>query len=105
VAAALGTAADLLRDRDRCCSACSVVVAPLRGLEPPSLAGGSFGPMTRVETSLAHRLGIQAADALDRAGKMPPGRGRLEAMQKATILQNASDMMEHFSRKIGVPAE
>jgi hypothetical protein len=61
--------------------------------------------MKRAQSSLASELNIRAADALDRAGKMPPGPEHAEAMQKATILENAAEMLEHFSGKVGVPAK
>jgi hypothetical protein len=36
---------------------------------------------------------------------MPPGHERAEAMKKATILENAAKMLEHFSGKVGMPAK
>ncbi|MDI2076158.1 MULTISPECIES: hypothetical protein [Bradyrhizobium] len=36
---------------------------------------------------------------------MPPGDERAEAMKKATILENAAEMLEHFSGRVGVPAK
>jgi hypothetical protein len=61
--------------------------------------------MKRAPSSLASELNIRAADALDRARKMPPGHERVEALQKATILENAAEMLEHLGGKVGVPSE
>jgi hypothetical protein len=36
---------------------------------------------------------------------MPSGHERAEAIQKATIPENAAEMLEHFSGKVGVPAK
>jgi hypothetical protein len=36
---------------------------------------------------------------------MPPGDDRAEAMKKATILENAAEMLVHFSGRVGVPAK
>ncbi|WP_315702639.1 MULTISPECIES: hypothetical protein [unclassified Bradyrhizobium] len=58
-----------------------------------------------VQSSLACRLNIRAADALDSARKMPPGDERAAAMKKATILENAAEMIEHFCGKVGVPVK
>lgn len=60
--------------------------------------------MKRARSSLVSELNIRAAEALNRARKMPPGHERAEAMQKATILENAAEMLEHFTSKVGVPA-
>lgn len=57
--------------------------------------------MKGVKSLLASELNIKAANALDRARKMPPGRERAEALQKATILSNAAEMLKHLSRKVG----
>jgi hypothetical protein len=103
VAGASGTAADLFCAADRCCDAYSVVV-PSAGPRPAQ-ANGSFEPMKRAQSSLASELNIRAADALDRARKMPPGGERVEAMKKAVILENAAEMLEHFSGRIAVPAK
>lgn len=54
---------------------------------------------------LASELNIRAANALNRARKMPPGHQRGEALQKATILENAAEMLEHLGGKAGVPSE
>ena len=81
------------------------MVVPLGGRAPSAQANGPLGPMKRAQSSLASELNIRAADALDRAGKMPPGPEHAEAMQKATILENAAEMFEHFSGKVGVPAK
>jgi hypothetical protein len=104
VAGASGTAADLFCAADRCCDAYSVVV-PLGGPAPSAQASGLFRPMKRAQSSLACKLNIWAADALDRARKMPPGDERAEAMKKAAILENAAEMLEHFSGKVGVRAK
>jgi hypothetical protein len=101
---ASGIAADLFCAADRRCDAYSVVI-PLGGRAPSAQAKGSFGPMKRAQSSLASELNIRAADALDRAGKMPSGHERAEAIQKATIPENAAEMLEHFSGKVGVPAK
>jgi len=98
VVSASGTAADLLCAADRCCDTYSVVV-PLVGPAPSAEANRSFRPVKRVQSSLACKLNIRAADALDGARKMPPGDERAEAMKKATILENAAEMLEHFSRR------
>jgi hypothetical protein len=36
---------------------------------------------------------------------MPPGDERAEAMKKATNLENAAEMLEYFSGKVGVPVK
>jgi hypothetical protein len=61
--------------------------------------------MKRARSSSAYELNIGAVDALDRARKIPPGHERAEALQKATILENGAEMLEHFSGKVGVPAK
>jgi hypothetical protein len=104
LAGASGTAADLFCAADRCCDAYSVVV-PLGGPAPSAQASGLFRPIKRAQSSLACKLNIWAADALDRARKMPLGDERAEAMQKAAILENAAEMLEHFSGRVGVPAK
>lgn len=48
------------------------------------------------ESSLATELGDRAGDALDAAGRMPPGDQRSKAMREATILGNAAEMLQHF---------
>lgn len=104
VAGASGTAAGLFCAADRCCDAYSVVVS-LGGPTPSAQANRSFRPVKRVQSSLACKLNIRAADALDRARKMPPGDERADAMKMATILENAAEMLEHFSGRVGVPAK
>ena len=104
VAGASGTAADLLRVADRCCDAHSMVT-PHGEPAQSAQADGSLLPAKRVQSSLACRLNIRAADALDRAHKMPPGDERADAMKMATILENAAEMLEHFSGRVGVPAK
>jgi len=42
---------------------------------------------------------------VNRTRKMPPGHERAEALQKATILENAAEMLEHLAGKVGVPSE
>ena len=81
------------------------MVVHLGGPAPSAQANGSFRPVKRVQSSLACKLNIRAADALDRARKMPPGDDRAEPMKKATILENAAEMLEHFSGRVGVPAK
>jgi len=61
--------------------------------------------MREVKPLLASELNIRAANALNRARKMPPGHQRGEALQKATILENAAEMLEHLGGKAGVPSE
>ncbi|MBP2432467.1 hypothetical protein ABIF38_003473 [Bradyrhizobium japonicum] len=36
---------------------------------------------------------------------MPPGDERADAMKMAKILENAAEMLEHFSGRVGVPAK
>ena len=50
-------------------------------------------------TDLAER----AATALDEAHEMPPGDERTEAMQKAVVLRNASEIQHLFGGKRGAP--
>ncbi len=45
--------------------------------------------MKRAPSSFASELNVRAADAVDRTRKMPPGHERAEALQKATILEDA----------------
>lgn len=45
--------------------------------------------MKRAPSSFASELNVRAADAVDRTRKMPPGHERVEALQKATILEDA----------------
>lgn len=73
------------------------MVISLVGPAPSAEANRSFRPVKRVQSSLACKLNIRAADALDRARKMPPGDERAEAMKMATILENAAEMLEHFA--------
>lgn len=86
VAGASGIVANLFCVADRCCDAYSVVL-PLGGPAPSAQANGSFRPVKRVQSSLACKLNIWAADTLDGARKMPLGDERAEAMKKATILE------------------
>jgi hypothetical protein len=99
VAGASGAAAGLFCAADRCCDAYSVVVH-LGGPAPSAQANGSFRPVKRVQSSLACKLNIWAADAPERARKMPQGDERAEAMKKATILENAAEMLGHFSDRL-----
>jgi hypothetical protein len=46
----------------------------------------------------------QGAGALDRARKMPPVE-RTEAMNKATILENAAEILEYLFGKVGASAK
>ena len=71
------------------------MVVHLGGPAPPAQAN-FFGPRKRTQSTLAGELNIRAADALEEARKMPPGDERAEAMQKATILENAAEMLEHL---------
>jgi hypothetical protein len=57
--------------------------------------------MKGAKSLLASELNIRAANALDRARKMSPGHERAGALQKATILLNAAEMLKHLSRKVG----
>jgi hypothetical protein len=50
-------------------------------------------------STLAQDLNTGAADALDRASEMPPGDERTEAMQKALVLRNASEIQRLFGGK------
>jgi hypothetical protein len=68
-------------------------------------ANRSLGPMKRTQSTLACELNVRAADAWIETRKMPPGDKRAEAMQKATILENAAEMLKHLSGKVGVPAK
>jgi hypothetical protein len=96
VARSSGIAADLFCPFDRRCDTYSVVVH-LGGPGPPAQANLFFGPIKGTQSTLTCELNIRAADALDEARKMPPGDERAEAMQKATILENAAEMLEHLS--------
>jgi hypothetical protein len=55
-------------------------------------------------STLAQDLNAGAADALDKAREMPPGDERTEAMQKALVLRNASEIQRLFGGKRGAPA-
>jgi len=72
------------------------VVVHLGGLAPPAQAKPLLRSDEENQSTLACELNIRAADALDEARKMPPGDERAEAMQKATILENAAEMLEHL---------
>jgi hypothetical protein len=61
--------------------------------------------MKRAPSSLASELNFRAEDAVDRTRKMPPGGERAQAMNKATNLENAAEMLEHFSGKVRVPVK
>jgi hypothetical protein len=95
VARSSGIAADLFCPVDRRCDTYSVVVH-LGGPAPPAQANLFFGPIKRTQSTLTCELNIRAADALDEA-RMPPGDERAQAMQKATILENAAEMLEYLS--------
>jgi hypothetical protein len=55
-------------------------------------------------STLAQDLNTGAVAALDRAREMPPGDERTEAMQKALVLRNASEIQLLFGGKRGAPA-
>ena len=55
-------------------------------------------------STLAEDLNTDAIAALDRAREMPPGDERTEAMQKALVLRNASEIQLLFGGKRGAPA-
>jgi len=55
-------------------------------------------------STLAQDLDTGAIAALDRAREMPPGDERTEAMQKALVLRNASEIQLLFGGKRGAPA-
>ena len=55
-------------------------------------------------STLAEDLNTDAIAALDRAREMPPGDERTEAMQKALVLRNASEIQRLFGGKRGAPA-
>jgi hypothetical protein len=59
--------------------------------------------MKQSRSSLAHDLAERAATALDEAHEMPPGDERTEAMQKAVVLRNASEIQHLFGGKRGAP--
>jgi len=50
-------------------------------------------------------LEAQALAALEEARSMPPGPARTEAMKKAGILRNATDLQGLFFAKRGRPAK
>ena len=104
VAHAAGPAADLFRAADRRYDADPMVVR-FREAARSAQASASFDPMTRSRSSLACKLRIRAADALNTACQMPPGSQRMEAMNKAKILGNAAEMLDHFVGQVGVPGK
>jgi hypothetical protein len=104
VARASGIAAGLFWTADRSCDSYSVVV-DLGGPAPPIQANGSSAPMKGLQSSLADKLNIRAVAALDRARDMPPGDARAAAMNKAMILRNAVEVLEHFCGKGGAAAK
>ena len=55
-------------------------------------------------STLAQDLNTGATAALDKAREMPPGDERTEAMQKALVLRNASEIQRLFGGKRGAPA-
>jgi len=55
-----------------------------------------LSPIKQSRSSLAHDLADRAATALDEAHEMPPGDERTEAMQKALVLRNASEIQQLF---------
>jgi hypothetical protein len=63
-----------------------------------------LSPVKQSQSSLAHDLADRAATALDEAHEMPPGDERTEAMQKALVLRNASEIQQLFGGKRGTPA-
>jgi hypothetical protein len=104
VARASGPAADLFRAADCRCDAHPVVVR-LREAARSAQASASFDPMKRSPSSLARKLSIRAADALNTARKMPLGRQRTEAMKEAKILGNAVEMLDHFVGGVSAPGK
>jgi hypothetical protein len=62
-----------------------------------------LSPIKQSQSSLAHDLADRAATALEEAGEMPPGDERTEAMQKAVVLRNASEIQHLFGGKRGAP--
>ncbi len=79
------------------------MVVSLRGVARSAEANGSFEAMTRSRSSLACKLSIRAADALDAARRMPAGCQRTEAMNKAKVLGNAADILDHFVGPVSAP--
>jgi hypothetical protein len=59
----------------------------------------SLDPIQRTQSSLTGELDIRATDALDKARNLPAGEQRAEAMQEATILENAAQMLRLFGGK------
>lgn len=53
------------------------------------------------ESSLARELVNKADDALDAAGRMPPGDQRTNATRDARVLGNAAEMLQHFVSPVG----
>jgi hypothetical protein len=103
VAGASGIVAGLFCAADRHCGGYSVVVH-LGGPAPPVQANGSFAPQKGLQSSLADKLNIRAAAALDIARDMPPN-ARAAAMKKAMMLRNAVEVLEHFCGKSSAAAK
>jgi hypothetical protein len=54
-------------------------------------------------STLVQDLNTGAAAALDKAGEMPQGDERTEAMHKAVALRNAAELQHLLGRKRGGP--
>ena len=91
-----GIDADLSCAAGRRCDGHSMVIER----SAVSLQDG-LSPIKQSRSSLAHYLADRAATALDEAHEMPPGDERTEAMQKALVLRNASEIQQLFG---GTPA-
>lgn len=102
VARTVGVVADLFYAADRRRDAHSMVVN-LGGAARTTEATSSFIPRKRTRPSLAKKLAARAVAALDEARGVPSGDRGTEAMNKAMILRNATEMHEYFFGKGGAP--
>jgi hypothetical protein len=93
VVGAPGIDADLSCAAGRRCNGYSMVT------RPHAVSRHKHTPST-----LAQDLNNGAVAAMDKAREMPAGDERTEAMQKALVLRNASEIQRLFGGKRGAPA-
>jgi hypothetical protein len=98
MAGAPGAATGRTCTAGRRCVARSMVVR-LDEPAPSAQVDISLDPIQRTRSSLTGELDIRATDALDKARNLPAGEQRAEAMQEATILENAAQMLRLFGGK------
>jgi hypothetical protein len=99
VAGTFGIDADLSCAAGRRCDGYSMVIER----SAASMQDG-LSPIKPSQSSLAHDLADRAVIALDEAREMPPGDERTEAMHRAMVLRNASEIQQFLGGKRGAPA-